>query len=258
MGTPVVQVRMRYTLPCPGRRLYLRMLVHLMVLVTTSMEWAPAQEVLWTKNSMPSSQNVYTFETQIAQIPALTTWMSRMNSQITKTLGDFASRLTDMEQNFSAITARVCKFEAYAASASNVSGSAKSWPTLEQVDGSTAAGSHGPGSSDDNRNTRRRLDPSSSAEDEQSRSAVLKKLLCEQYLKGVTQWIDTLWDESGMLACNKPTRIHFKAGSVSIRLVFETRGKCQDFVVRFEDGGSLHAINSPFCFANTTITESGK
>ena len=53
-----------------------------------------------------------------------------------------------------------------------------------------------------------------------------------------------------MLACNKPT----KAGSVSIRLVFETRGKCQDFVVRCKDDGIPYAINSPFCCANTTIT----
>ena len=57
---PVVQVTMHCTLPCPGRRLYLRMLVLLMVLVTTSMEWAPAPEVLWTKNSMPFSLNLYT------------------------------------------------------------------------------------------------------------------------------------------------------------------------------------------------------
>ena len=138
------------------------------------------------------------FEAQIAQIPALTTWMSRMDSHISKTLGDFASRLTEMEQNFSAITARMCKLETFAASASN--GSARFWPSLEQVDGSTAAGSHGPGSSDDNRITRRRLDPCSSAEDEQSRSVVLNEFPCEQYLKGVTQLIDTLWDESGMLA----------------------------------------------------------
>ena len=112
----------------------------------------------------------------------------------------FATRLTEMEQNFSALTSRMWKFETYAASASNISGSARSWPTLEQVDGSTAVGSHGPGSSDDNRNTRRRLDPSSSAEDEQSRSAVLFRFSCEQYIKGIAQWIDTLWEESDMLA----------------------------------------------------------
>ena len=78
-----------------------------------------------------------------------------------------------MEQNFSTLTARLCKVETYAASASNVSGSARSWPSLEQVDGSTAAGSHGPGASNDNRNTRRRLDTSSSPADEHARSAVL-------------------------------------------------------------------------------------
>ena len=78
------------------------------------------------------------FETQIAQIPALTTWMSGMDSHITKTLGDFATRLTEMEQNFSTLTARLCKVEPYATSASNVTGSARSWPSLEQDDGSTA------------------------------------------------------------------------------------------------------------------------
>ena len=126
--------------------------------------------------------------------------------------------------------------------------------SAEQVDGSTASGSHGPGSSDDNRNTQQRLDPSSSAEDEQSRCAVLFRFPCEQYLKGITQWIDTLWEESDMFARNKLVRIHCKAGSVSVRLVFETRGKCQDFVVRYKDDGIPHAINSLFCFANTTIT----
>ena len=187
-------------------------------------------------------------------ILTLTTWMSRMDSHIMNTLGDFATRLAEMEQNFSALTARMYKFETYAASASNISGSARSWPTLEQVDGSTGAGSHGPGSSDDNRNTQRRLDPSSSAEDEQSRSAFLFRFPCEQYLKGITKWIHTLWEESSMLACNKLVRIHCKAGSVSVRLVFETRGIYQDFVTRYKDDSIPFAINSPFCCTNTTIT----
>ena len=42
-----------------------------------------------------------TTDTQIAPIPALTTWMSRMDSHITKTLGDFATRFAETEQNFS-------------------------------------------------------------------------------------------------------------------------------------------------------------
>ena len=163
-------------------------------------------------------------------------------------------RLQRWSRIFDNLTARVCKVETYAASASIVSGSARSWPSVEQVDGSTPAGSHGPGSSDDNRNTRRRLDTPSSTEDEQSRSAVLLRfLLCEQYLKGITKWIDTFWDESNMQACNKPVRIHCKAGSVSVRLVFETRGECQDFVARCKDDGIPDAINSPFCRASSTI-----
>ena len=194
------------------------------------------------------------FETQIAQIPTLTNWMSRMDSRITKTLGDFAARLSEMEQNFSTFTARMCKFETYAASASNVSGSARSWPLVGQVDGSTAAGSHGPGSSDDNRNTRRRLDTFSSPEDEQARSAILLRFPCEQFHKGITKWINNLCEESNMPAYKKPVRIHCKAGSLSARLVFETRAKCQDFVARYKDDGIPYEINSPFCCAQTTIT----
>ena len=76
----------------------------------------------------------------------------------------------------------------------------------------------------------------------------------EQYLKGMTKWTDTLLDESNMQAWNKPVRIHCKAGSVSVRLVFETRGKCQDIIVRYEDDGIPFTINSPFCCSKTTIT----
>ena len=47
----------------------------------------------------------------------------------------------EMEQNFINLTARVCKVETYAASASNFSGSARSWLSVEKIDGCTAAGS---------------------------------------------------------------------------------------------------------------------
>ena len=57
-----------------------------------------------------------------------------------------------------------------------------------------------------------------------------------------------------MPACNKLVRIHCKAGSVSARLVFETRAKCQEFVAQYKDDGFPHEINSPFCYAKTTIT----
>ena len=98
------------------------------------------------------------FKEQVTQIPTFTDWMPRMESHVSTAPGGFAVRLTEMEQNFSTLTARLCKVETHAASESNVTGSARSWPSLEQANGSTATGSHGPGSSDDNRNTRRKLD----------------------------------------------------------------------------------------------------
>ena len=52
---------------------------------------------------------------------------------------------------------------------------------------------------------------------------------------------------------NKPVRIHCKTGSVSARLVFETRAKCQDLVARKKDDGIPYEINSPFCCAKTTF-----
>ena len=133
-----------------------------------------------------------------------------MDSHIAKTLGDFATRLTEMEQNFSTLTARLCKVETYAASASNISGSARSWPSLEQVEGSTAAGSHGPGSSSENRNTRRSLDISPNPDDEQSRSAVLLRFPCEQYHKRITKWINNVCEESNMPADRRPVTIVVK------------------------------------------------
>ena len=81
-----------------------------------------------------------------------------------------------MEENVNSVTARTCQIEANATSASSSSGSASSRNVLRHSGGSTATGSlgsHGPGSSDDYRNTRRRLDTFSSPEDEHTRSAVL-------------------------------------------------------------------------------------
>ena len=72
--------------------------------------------------------------------------------------------------------------------------------------------------------------------------------LANSTTKGLlTQWLNNLWKESNVQAFNKPVRIHCKAGSVLVRLVFETRAKCQDFIARFEDDGIPYAIDSPFC-----------
>ena len=78
--------------------------------------------------------------------------------------------------------ARVTSLEQNAASGSSSPDSARSWNMPGQSNGSTATGSlgsHGPGSSDDNRNTRRRVDTFSIPEDERARSAVLLRFPCE-------------------------------------------------------------------------------
>ena len=57
-----------------------------------------------------------------------------------------------------------------------------------------------------------------------------------------------------MPADSRPVTIHCKAGSVSVRFVFVTRAKCQDFVARYKDDGIPFAIDSSMYCANTTIT----
>ena len=100
------------------------------------------------------------FETQIAQVPTLTTWMSRMDSHITKHLGIW--RPDSQRWNIiSAASLHVCARSRHMLPLHQ----------MHPVRHDPGLGSHGPGSSDDNRNTRRRLDPASSTEDERSRLA---------------------------------------------------------------------------------------
>ena len=102
------------------------------------------------------------------------------------------NNISNVEQAVGGLAAGVAALEAGGASASSVAGSARSWNVLGHSDGSTATGSlgsHGPGSSDDSRNTRRGPDTFSSPEDEQSRSAVLLRFFCEQYHTGITNWL---------------------------------------------------------------------
>ena len=128
---------MQCTLPCPCRRLYLRMLVLLKVLVMTSMDWAPAPEIVRMKSSMPFSQNLYTSKRRSLKFQLLTTWMSRMDSTYHENTWDFCDSDLQRWNRISAPSLHVCaSFETYAPSASNVSGSARSWPALEHVDGS--------------------------------------------------------------------------------------------------------------------------
>ena len=113
--------------------------------------------------------------TQIAKLPLL---MQSINcvQAISQTVASHDAKITKIERMVSSFAARVTILETNATSVSSGSGSPRSWNVLGHSDGSTATGSlgsHGPGSSDDNRNTRRRLNTFSSSEDEHARSAVL-------------------------------------------------------------------------------------
>ena len=163
------------------------------------------------------------------------------------------TKITSVEQIVGSLAARVAALETGAASASSVSGSARSWTLLGQTDGSTASGSRGPGSSDDNRNTRRRPDTFSRPEDEIVRSAVLLQFPCAQIHAGVSTWLAKFWATTNIPSFNGPIRFHCKTGSHSARLVFETKTKCQDFVARYKDDGIPYEVNSPFCNISTTI-----
>ena len=77
---------------------------------------------------------------------------------LSQTVASYDAKITNIEQMVSSLAARVTTLETNATSVSSGSGSARSWKFLGHSDGSPAAGSHGPGSSNDNRNTRRRLE----------------------------------------------------------------------------------------------------
>ena len=59
--------------------------------------------------------------------------------------------------------------------------------------------------------------------------------------------LDKVWETANVPAFNRPIRIHCKTGSLSAKLVFETRAKCQHFAARYKDDGIPYAVESPFC-----------
>ena len=221
-------------------------------LVPTSMVWAPALGVQRMKSSMLSSRNLYTLKRRSRRFFLLRTGCPEWIRISQKHL-----EIWRLEQNFNALATRMYKFETGAASGSSGPGSARSWNLLGHSDGSTATGSlgsHGLGSSDDNRIARHALDTFSSLEDEHARSAVLLRFPCEQYHAEVSVWLDRVWSTANIPAFNRPIRIHCKTGPLSAGLVFETRAKCQDSVARYKEDGVSHAVDSPFCQSRTNIT----
>ena len=88
---------------------------------------------------------------------------------------------------------------------------------------------------------RRRLDKDTSSDDESARSAVLLLFPCEQCLLGMYAWLEKILDPT-----DQSERVHCKRGTKLDRIVFDTRGKCQDCLARFKDDGLAYSVNSPF------------
>ena len=168
---------------------------------------------------------------------------------LSQTVASYTAKITSVGQIDSSVAARVATLETGAASASSGSGAARSWNLFGQADGSIAAGCHGPGSSDENRNTRRRLDTFSNPDDENARSAVMLQFPCEQSHAGVSVWLGKFWATTNVPSFNRLIRIHCRRGSPSARVVFETRAKRQDFVARYKDDGILYEVKSPFAIS---------
>ena len=114
--------------------------------------------------------------------PSLAQSVSTFDSHIqtiTNAVGILTTKVAEIEQNISAIAARIFALEAGNGSASGVSGSpAGSWPLPQEVGGSTVTGSRDPGSMDENRNMRRKLE--TSLDDENSCGAVFSRFPCAQ------------------------------------------------------------------------------
>ena len=159
---------------------FLQTLVLLMVLFPISKEWLRAPQVQWRRDSRPFLQTYLpSFEVHfgaLASTPKLIQGSTRLeNSNLSlKTICVQLSQTTFQVLNKPLAVSQLVSplLEACAASASSVSSSARSWLSTDKLDGSTATGSHGPGPSEDNRNTRRRLDSFSNPDDENARSAV--------------------------------------------------------------------------------------
>ena len=107
---------------------------------------------------------------------------------------------------------------------------------------------HGGPALDENRNTRRRLNKDTSPDDENVRCAVLLRFPSEQCLTGMYAWRKKTLDPT-----DQQERVHCKRGTKSARVVFTTRAKCDDFVVRFKDDSLPYSVNSLICIATSTI-----
>ena len=194
---------------------------------------------------------------QIAKLPLLMQSISRFENcvqTLSQTVASYNAHIANIEQIISSLAARVTTLETKATSVSSFCGSARSRNILGHGDGSTATGSLGPGSSDDNRNTRRGLHAFSRPEDEHARSAVLLRFPCEQYHTGITNWINNLWErvKHTSLFVN-PSEFIAKQVPCQPDSCSKQEANVRTLWLEKADDGIPYEIDSPFCNAKTII-----
>ena len=210
-----------------------------MALALASMVSTPALEAPRMRSSVPLSQKIVHFATQIAQIPSIKTWMSR-TCRSRKHLGIFRLDL-QIWNRISAPSPNV------RARSSHVRTQHQMYPVRQdpglRSNKLTAPQPQGLLAQDRLLIT-------------ETQDALLNGRKVPSYndsrVNG-TKWISALCEMSNIPA-DKLVTTHCKAGSMSVMIVFETRANCPDIVVRFKDDGIPHALDSTFCCTNTSIT----
>ena len=144
---------------------------------------------------------------------------------LARTVAVQTTKITNIEQLARSLLARVTSLETHAASRSSNPDSGRSWKKLGNGNGSTATrslGSHGPGHPITIRIRDADLIPP------QALLMNKREVPFQIPLRTIPQRnYEVFLKESILPADNRPVTIHCQEGSVSGRLVFETRVECQ-------------------------------
>ena len=142
---------------------------------------------------------------------------------LSQSVGTLTTMFTSVEQNVSSLAARVPALEAVSVSTSSVSGSpAGSWPFPGQLDGSTTTGSRDPSASDDDRNTRRRLDRDSDSDDEHTRIAVFPRFFLQTMTRCHKKLLLQQISQKGTIVQEEPSRLgSFLLPEPSVKILWQ-------------------------------------
>ena len=182
----------------------LRIMLLLMVLAQISTEWVIAKSMRSSKISemlLPFARGFADFDNQVRTFSAAVGMVTSRISSVEQTVNVLSAKMAmfaAMEQNFNTLTARVCNVEtcrlsiqrfrfgkilAYTRTSWRLHSRMVPWPRVIWWQ-------------------QKHTTKTWYFLKHRRRSAVLLRFPCEQYLKGITKWIDTLWEESNMPACN--------------------------------------------------------